>query len=132
MIKKIVIIFLCFLVISQYSCKKQAINKLEGNWRHWRTTIQDSVVFEYWEFREPNMLFKTAYYQDTVKTDTGYWEITKEFLEPTFLDIKSFDGYYDGIYQILKLNKKYLFLQRTKLAGGSTKGAFLRLEFTKE
>ncbi len=131
--KKIIIstLVLAFLTGFQ-SCKKQVINNIEGKWKYWHITSEDSITLDFWEFRKPNLIFRTIFYIDTVITDTGYWEVTKDFLEPTYIEFKSLRGIFDGTYQILKLNKKYMFLQRYKLPGGSTNGAFLRLEFTKE
>lgn len=107
-------------------------NKLDGRWRYWYLSKQDSGKIQYWEFREPNLLFQTLYYEDSVKIDTGYWKLEKDFLEPIYLEITNLSGKYDGTYQILKLNKKFLILQRYKLSSGSTGGSFFRLEFTRE
>ncbi len=126
------IIFLIALTIIFTNCKKQVASKLEGTWRYWFLSKQDSGKLQYWEFREPNLLFQTLYYQDSVFKDTGYWKLEKNFLEPIYMEITHLSGKYDGTYRILKLNKKFLILHRYKFSTGSTEGAFLRLEFTRE
>lgn len=128
----VIILFAIFTSAIFTNCKKQAANKLEGTWRYWYLSKQDSGKLQYWEFREPNLLFQTLYYQDSVHKDTGYWKLEKDFLEPIYLEITNLSGKYDGTYRILKLNKKFLILHRYKLSTGATGGAFLRLEFTRE
>ncbi len=129
---KSIFFILFFAFFTVFSCKKITINKLNGTWRYWYLSKQDSGKIQFWEFREPNLLFKTVYTSDSIINDTGYWKIEKDFLEPTFLEITNLGAKQDGIYQILKLNKEFLFLQRYKLNTSSTEGAFSRLEFTKE
>jgi len=129
---KIIFALLFFSMLFTFSCKKQTINKIKGTWKYWYLSKQDSGKVQLWEFREPNLLFKTVYLPDTIEKDTGFWKIDKNFLEPTFLEITGLGAKQDGTYQILKLNKKFLFLQRYKLSTGSTVGAFFRLEFTRE
>ncbi|MCX7862172.1 MAG: hypothetical protein N2449_04195 [Bacteroidales bacterium] len=129
-------IYLVFIVITFgllcVQCKKQTANKLDGTWRYWYLSKQDSGKIQYWEFREPNLLYQTIYIHDSLYQDTANWVLEKDFLEPTYLDIKGLGSKYDGIYRILKLNKKFLILQRYKLSTGSTEGAFNRMEFTRE
>lgn len=127
----IILTFILLLLLS-FSCKKQTISKLDGKWKYWYLSKQDSGKVQFWEFREPNILFKTVYTPDTIELDTGFWKVDKDFLEPTFLEITGLGSKQDGVYQIMKLNKSFLFLQRYKLNTGSTAGAFSRLEFTKE
>ncbi|NSW45727.1 MAG: hypothetical protein HPY79_07940 [Bacteroidales bacterium] len=123
------IIILAFLFLA---CKKQTEKKLIGTWHYYYLTASDTGITQLWTFNNPDQVIRVIYRFDSLFYDTGSWVIDKEFLEPTFITFKGLDSIYDGKYQILKLNKEFLFLQRSQLPNGSSNGAFLRLEFARE
>ncbi len=120
------------LIILFFGCVKQAEKRIEGTWHFYYLEAGDTGLVQLWTFSEPDVLIRVIKNNDSLFYDTAKWEIDKDFLEPKFLKVSGLDNLFDGTYQILKLNKKYLFLQRTQLPGGASKGAFRRLEFAKE
>lgn len=92
----------------------------------------DTGKTQLWTFNNSAELIRVIHRNDSLFYDTAAWEVEKKIDEPKYLTVKGLDGYFDGKYQILKLNKKFLFLQRTNLNDGNSNGAFLRLEFSKE
>lgn len=127
--KLILIISLFFLF---FSCKKHIENKLIGTWHYYYLSASDTNITQLWTFDNSYQLIRMIHRNDSLFYDTAKWEVEKKIDEPKFLKIIGLDNYYDGTYRILKLNKKFLFLQRTNLSNGSSNGAFLRLEFAKE
>jgi len=120
------------LILIFGSCKKQTEKKLIGTWHYYYLTSSDTGKIQLWTFNNPDQVIRVVYRYDSLFYDTGSWSVDKEFLEPRYVTFKGLDSIYDGKYQILKLNKKFLFLQRTQLLNGSSNGAFLRLEFARE
>ncbi|HOU98591.1 MAG TPA: hypothetical protein PLP65_07070 [Bacteroidales bacterium] len=124
------IIISLFVLFS--SCKKHVENKLIGTWHYYYLSAADTGITQLWTFNNSSELIRVIHRQDSLFYDTATWKVDKQFAEPSLLEISGLDGYFDGTYQILKLNKKFLYLQRTSLFNGSSNGAFLRLEFAKE
>lgn len=120
------------LIILFVGCVKQAEKRIEGTWHFYYMEASDTGLVQLWTFSKPDILLRVIKNNDSLFYDTAKWEIDQDFLEPKFLKVSKLDNLFDGTYQILKLNKKYLFLQRTQLPGGGTNGAFRRLEFAKE
>lgn len=127
--KWILIISLIFIFSS---CKKHIENKLIGTWHYYYLSASDTGITQLWTFDKSYQLIRVIHRNDSLFYDTAKWEVEKKIDEPRFLNIIGLDGYFDGKYRILKLNKNFLFLQRTNLLNGSSNGAFLRLEFAKE
>lgn len=139
---KRIFIFVTLLIIF-YGCVKQAEKRLEGTWRlYCCVSLSDTAFVQLWTFSKPDVLSRVIINNDSFIYDRAKWEIVQNFLEPKFVIISSLDetndtndnvyNLLDGKYQILVLNKKYMFLQRTQLPNGASKGAFMRLEFAKE
>ena len=103
-----------------------------GTWHYYYLSASDTGITQLWTFDNSSQLIRVIHRNDSLFYDTAKWEVEKKIDEPRFLKVNGLDGYFDGTYRILKLNKKFLFLQRTSLPNGSSNGAFLRLEFARE
>jgi hypothetical protein len=129
---KKIAIFIFLGLIFTVSCKKQAMNKLNGTWHYYYMSINDTGKTQFWTFKEPDQLLRVIKQNDSVFYDTATWKVDKSFLSPTYLVIDGLEQDNNGTFLILKLNKNFLTLQRTKSKEGSTNGVFSRLEFKKE
>lgn len=132
MMRYIFLIFIMFFCFSFFSCQKNYEKKIEGTWRFYYLSMQDTGISDLWTFYKNKTLIRVLYSSDTLRFDTAQWEITKPFLEPTFLKIEGLDYNHDGTFQIIKLNKELLILQRIKLSDGNSSGSFKYFEFKRQ
>ncbi len=123
---------LLMMAVVVIGCKKMTNNKLTGRWHYYYLSINDTGKTQYWTFNDPDQLIRIISRYDTVMCDTGTWKIEKDFMSPTFIVVDGLDNNTNGTYQLLKLNKKFLTIQRTKSNAGATDGAFCLMEFKKE
>ena len=117
-----------FIISISVCCKKKEV-KIVGSWKYEYLSSVDTNKVQIWSFNEDKSIIKSL---DTLKPDTGTWSIKSDLLSGSMLKISSMDDHFDGTYEILTLNKKYLILQRVLLSNGVSAGAFLRAEFIKK
>lgn len=128
-------ILISFFIISFSICCKKKDEKILGNWEYVYLTSIDANKVQTWSFYEDNSIIKSI---DTLKPDTGTWSMEASRLKGgRRLVISNLSRHndgtdYNGTFEILTLNKKYLILQRVLLSNGSAPGAFLRAEFIKK
>jgi hypothetical protein len=121
--------FLIVLTTTLLVCCKKKEEKILGNWEYVYLSSADSNKYQVWSFNEDNSIISAV---DTLKPDTGTWSIDSELLNGSSLVITSMNETFDGTYDIITLNKKYLIIQRILLSNGVSGGAFLRAEFIKK
>lgn len=133
--RNFIILIIVTAVLVSCSTKRED-EKLTGTWNVVFLTAGEQTKTVYWTFSDGNTLTTTDYRTDTTIIDTGSYFMTKEFPATFFVDITSLDYNSQGLdlngrWQIIKLNKKFLTLERVLMPSGSRPGAYLWKEFTK-
>lgn len=128
------IIFL-FIVIYLSSCSKaREEEKLIGSWSKvflMKEELDSGKTF-FWTFDEKQALYTTEYKMDTTVIDTAKFVIDKKFPTTFYIDITGLNYGQDGRYQVIKLNKKILVLERVAYPNGTVPGSYLWKEFVKK
>lgn len=125
-------ITIVLLLIGILFCCKKKDEKILGNWKYVYLSSVDTGKIQIWTFNEDKSLIVSLNDVDTLLLDTGTWSIKKEMFNGSRLTISSLESRYNGTYEMLTLNKKYLILQRILLENGVAAGAFLRTEFIRK
>ena len=127
--------FVILLLISLFICCNKKEEQIVGDWKYVFLSSIDTNKVQIWSFYEDKSLVKSL---DSLKPDTGTWSMEASRLKGgRRLVISNLSSHndgtdYNGTYEVLTLNDKYLILQRLKLSDGNSGGAFLRVEFIKK
>lgn len=114
-----------------FSCKKKE-DKIVGKWEYVYLTSSDAGKTQTWEFNSDKSFIRNIVLSDTLLIDTANYSFESRFIESPNLKINELHPDWDGTYEILTLNKKFLIIQRILLSDGSSQGAFRRAEFVKK
>ncbi len=126
------IVFLPIIALLIVSCsKKRDQKKIIGSWEYQYFQHHEDNRAITWVFADDQTL--TQYHIEDTNADTivATYAIEKKFGDAHYVIIKGIDTDNDGKYQILKLNKKYLIMERVE-QNGHTQGVFVRKEFIKK
>lgn len=128
-------LFVAFLIIIGFTmCSKQTEVKIIGKWKI-ETVGQEAFPKDAtWTFFSGGDLkIFNDINGNPVGTVEGTWEAFNRSAIIRYIEIKGLGVKgFDGKWRVEKLNKKYLVLTRVEFGDGSTAGAFLRREFTKQ
>lgn len=131
MFNKTTTLLLFLAALSLFSCSKsKQEKKITGTWDMVFLMANPDGKSIHWIFNDSGSLITSCNY-DSTQNDTATFTIDASFLDAYYLTISGLNAFRDGQYQILKLNKKYLILQRISGSNGASEGAFARLEFVK-
>jgi hypothetical protein len=131
MFSKTKTLFLILTALTLFSCSKsRQEKKIAGTWDMVFLMANPTGQTIHWTFNDSGSLF-TSCNNDSTQNDTATFLIDASFMDAYYLTISGLNTFRDGQYQILKLNKKYLILQRISGPDGASAGAFSRLEFVK-
>jgi len=129
---KIKIILLSMVLGTMFSCSKSTEQKnFVGTWDYQYFTHYDDNRTITWVFSDDNTLtqyFVQGNYADTI---VATYSVDANFGDAYYITVSGIDVYNDGKYQVLKLNKKFLIIQRVE-SDGKTAGVFVRKEFVKK
>lgn len=127
------VIILLFTVIYLSSCSKaREEEKLIGSWYKVYLMASETGKTSIWTFDEDHALYIKEYDADTMTTDTAQYTIDKKLPSTFFVDITGLKSGETGRYQVIKLNKKILVLERIAYDNGSVRGSYLWKEFVKK
>lgn len=113
-----------------FSCSKSKEKKIIGSWEQQYFVKYDDDRLTVWTFADDQTVTEDFFYGSNIDTTiVGTYTINVN-LGTCYLTVEGF-GLDDGKYQILKLNKKFLIMQRVEF-NGSINGAFSRKEFVKK
>ncbi|OFX36960.1 MAG: hypothetical protein A2X08_16880 [Bacteroidetes bacterium GWA2_32_17] len=122
------IIFIVLLSVI-FSCQKNKEEKITGKWQFVYLTNAGNTI-QTWSFNNDNSLIRSITTDSTI-SDTAKWDIQAKAFSRPDLTITSLNYDFDGVYEVLTLNKKFLIIERIILTDGNTGGAFKRYEFVK-
>lgn len=124
----IVIILLIFI----FSCTKSSQEKkIIGSWEYLFFSKNDSNTSITWTFNDDHTMTQ-FYFNDSYKdTTVANFSLDGNFPQAYYLTITGVDMYNDGKYQILRLTKKFLIIERVEY-NGRTQGIYERKEFIKQ
>lgn len=133
---KSLIVLVILLILFSYSCKKKE-DKIVGIWQYVYLKSSDSNKVQTWEFKNDKTFIRSEKITDTVMVDTANFSISPRFFDSPNLLISNLpltiEGLdFNGTYEVLTLNRKYLIIQRILLDNGNSGSAFLRAEFVKK
>ena len=126
------VVFLPVFVLLIVSCSKsKEQKKIIGSWEYQFFQYYDDNRTITWVFADDGTM--TQFFNSEIKSDTvvASYRIDANFGDAYYLTVDGIDENNDGKYQILKLNKKFLIIQRVEYKG-ETKGVFSRKEFVKK
>ena len=129
---KKILIFLPVITLLIVSCSKsKEQKKIIGSWEYQYFQHYDDNRTITWVFADDQTV--TQYYVAGNYADTAVatYSVDANFGDAYYVTIKGIDIYNDGKYQVMKLNKKFLIMERVEL-NGQTKGVFSRKEFVKQ
>jgi len=125
-------VFICLFLFSSCSKKKEQ-EKLVGSWDMIFLLASEQNKKVVWTFKDDNSLTFTDYRTDSTYIFNSNYLLTKEFPSTFYIDITGIESGQDinGRYQIIKLNKKILTIERVLLSSGTKPGAYLWKEFVR-
>lgn len=124
---------LFFSIIVFISCtKEKEQEKITGSWSKVFLRADEAGNTLIWTFDENNNLYSTKYSSDTTILDTASFVIDKDFPSTFYIDFTGLKEEEDGRYQVIKLNKTILVLERIAYPDGKKEGAYLWKEFVKK
>lgn len=127
--KKIIPYLFISIIFLSLGCKKKKEEKINGNWEYVYLSNVGNTK-QIWTFNKDKSLIRTTY-SDSITSDTSNWQIETNTLSRPNLTISNLNNEFDGTYELLTLNKKFLIIERIILINGNTGGAFTRHEFIK-
>ncbi len=117
---------------TMFSCSKsKEQKKIIGTWEYQYFTHYDDNRTITWVFADDNTLTQYFFVGNYADTIVATYSVDANFGDAYYVTINGIDTYNDGKFQVLKLNKKYLIMQRVEL-NGKTEGVFERKEFVKK
>ena len=120
------------LLLAMFSCSKsKEQKKIVGTWDYQFFTYYDDNRTITWVFADDNTLKQYLVQGNQSDTIVASYSVDANFGDAYYVTISGIDNRNDGKYQVLKLNKKFLIMQRVEL-NGQTKGVFVRKEFVKK
>lgn len=123
-----------------FSCSKSGEQKkIIGTWEYQFFTHYDDNRTITWVFADDNTLTQYCTSDSYADTIVASYSVDANFADAYYVTISDFEvrnecGEYhndNGKYQVLKLNKKFLIMQRVEL-NGKTEGVFACKEFVKK
>ncbi len=127
----LLILLLTGIILSSCSKAKEE-EKIIGSWSKVFLRADEADQILIWTFDEGQALYTTKYETDTIKIDTAQFVIDKKFPSIFYIDITGLDLDENGRYQVIKLNKKILVIERIAYSNGSVPGSYLWREFVKK
>ncbi len=125
----IILPVITFMAISCSKSKEQ--KKIIGVWEYQYFTHYDDNRTITWTFADDQTITQYSVVDNYADTVVATYSVDANLGDAYYVTIKGIDTDNDGKYQILKLNKKFLIMQRVE-QDGQTGGAFIRKEFVKK
>jgi hypothetical protein len=128
--KHLIFLVLFFFAIGFFSCRKEKkLEQLNGSWDCVYLSKNEVHETTTWTFYDGDMLIVDVAADTLISKDTASYSFQYGIFDGSYLTLTNY-GFYDGKYKVLKLNKKFLILQRVESPLGG--GAFFRFEFVKK
>lgn len=130
------IVSLCIGVLLASCSKKNEEEKLAGSWEMVFLLASEQGQDVVWTFHEDYSLSITETLTDTAYVHSGSYVVNKDFPGTFYVDLSGLGiimgQELNGRYQIIRLTKTILVIQRVSMVSGKEEGAYLWKEFIKK